>query len=707
MDIEKLIREMTTEEKLCQMTQTNRVCVFRDQKDGIWDFQALHMTDKQYDSIGSVLSYTMEYDVKGNLDEHLKNDRNGIPLMVMLDIIHGYKTIFPIPLAMGASFDTELVEECSKFAAVEATKDGVMATFSPMVDLARDARWGRIMETTSEDPYVNGEFGKSMIRGYHAGGLACCVKHFAAYGGAESGRDYNLVDMSEHTLREYYLRAYHECLKENPEMVMASFNSLNGIPATGNTWLMRDILRKEWGFDGVVISDYNGVGEMICHRFKENRKQAACAGILAGVDIEMCSSAYSENGEALLQDGELDIELINDSVRRILKLKEKYGLFENPYYKLSDEKSVVTEEGRALARKMAEETFVLLKNEESVLPLKKQDKIALIGPFADTKEIIGGWSAFADKTATVTIKQGVENLLGKSVESVKGCGWTWNDTDISGFEEALKVAEKTDKIVLCVGEHQSESGECKSKTDIRIPKAQRKLIKELKKTGKAMIGVVFAGRPLALKDVVDLFDAILYVWQPGTEGGNAIANVLYGKTNPSGKLPVSLPRTVGQCPIYYSRFSTGRPQAVDAGFFVGTTCYIDEKNSALFPFGFGLSYTRFEYSVPELSAVERKEDERVYLRTKIKNVGEMDGVEVAQLYIRDDFSEIVRPVKEMKGFQRVFLKAGEEKEITFEITVEMLKYYGINNEFTAEKGKFTLMVGSDSENLQEISLRLI
>ncbi len=706
MDIKKLISEMTTEEKLCQMTQTNRVCVFRDQKEGIGDFQALHMTDKQYDSIGSALSYTMEYDVKGNLDEHLKNDRNKIPLMIMLDVIHGYKTIFPIPLAMGASFDTELVEECSKFAAVEATKEGVMATFSPMVDLARDARWGRIMETTSEDPYVNGEFGKAMIRGYHAGGLACCVKHFAAYGGAESGRDYNLVDMSEHTLREYYLRAYHECLKENPEMVMASFNSLNGIPATGNTWLMRDILRKEWGFDGVIISDYGGVEEMISHRFKENRKQAAKAGILAGVDIEMCTSAYSENGESLVEEGELNIELINDSVRRILKLKEKYGLFENPYYKLSDEKIEVTEDGRALARKMAEETFVLLKN-ENVLPLKKQDKIALIGPFADTKEIIGGWSPFGDKRATVTIKQGVEKLLGKSVESVKGCGWAWNDTDTSGFEEALNVAGKADKIVLCVGEHQSESSECKSKTDIRISKTQRKFIKEMKKTGKPIIGVVFAGRPLVLKDVVDSFDAILYVWQPGTEGGNAIANVLFGETNPSGRLPISLPRTVGQCPVYYSRFSTGRPQDVDAGFFTGATCYIDEKITALFPFGFGLSYTRFEYSVPELSALEMKEGETVYLRTKIKNVGEMDGVEVAQLYIRDDFSEIVRPEKEMKGFQRVHLKVGEEKEIEFEITVEMLKYYGVNNVFEAEKGTFTLMVGSDSENLQEITLRLI
>lgn len=706
MDIEKLISEMTTEEKLCQMTQTNRVCVFRDQKDGIWDFQALHMTDKQYDSIGSVLSYTMEYDVKGNLDEHLKNDRNGIPLMIMLDIIHGYKTIFPIPLAMGGSFDTQLVEECSKFAAVESTKDGVMATFSPMVDLARDARWGRVMETTSEDPYVNGEFGKAMIRGYHAGGLACCVKHFAAYGGAEAGRDYNLVDISEHTLREYYLRAYHECLKEKPEMVMASFNSLNGIPATGNTWLMRDILRKEWGFDGVVISDYNGVCEMINHRFKEDRKQAAKAGILAGVDIEMCSSAYSENGETLVQDGELDIEHINDSVRRILQLKEKYGLFENPYYKLSDEKSVVTEEGRALARRMAEETFVLLKN-ENVLPLKKQDNVAFIGPFADTKEILGGWSPFGDKSATITVKQGVEKLLGKGVASAKGCGWAWNDTDTSGFEEAINVAKNVDKVVLCVGEHQSESSECKSKTDIRISKTQRKFIKEMKKTGKPLIGVIFAGRPLVLKDVVDCFDAILYVWQPGTEGGNAIANVLFGEVNPSAKLPISLPRTVGQCPLYYSRFSTGRPQAVDAGFFVGTTCYIDEKNTALFPFGFGLSYTRFEYSAPTLSATEMKEDETLRLRTKIKNVGKMDGVEVAQLYIRDDFSEIVRPVKEMKGFQRVHLKAGEEKEIEFEITVDMLKYYGVNNMFAAEKGTFTLMVGSDSENLQEISMRLI
>ena len=706
MDIENVISQMTTEEKFCQMTQTNRVCVFHENQDGIWDFEHLQMTGEQYDSIGTVLSYTMEYDVKENLDAHLQRDPNKIPLMIMLDIIHGYKTAFPIPLGLGASFDPAMVETCCKFTAEEAKKDGVAATFSPMVDLARDARWGRIMETTSEDSFVNGEFGKAFIRGYHAGGLACCVKHFAAYGGAESGRDYNLVDMSEHTLREYYLKSYRECMKEKPEMVMTSFNSLNGIPSTGNKWLMQDILRKEWGFDGVLITDYNAVGEMIKHRNKPTRREAAKAALLAGVDIEMCSSTFAECGKELVESGEVDIETVNESVRRILKLKEKYNLFENPYYGYTDQPVCVTEEGRELTRKMAEETFVLLKNER-VLPLKKEEKIVLIGPFADSREIVGNWCSFCDEGDTVSVKTGIETLLGKGVDYAKGCGAKWDDTDETGLKEALKKAKKADKIILCVGEHQSESGECKSKADIRIPAVQRKLIEKIRALKKPTVGVVFAGRPLVLKDVVDCFDGILYVWQPGTEGGNAVANVLYGKVNPSGKLPVSLPRSVGQCPLSYNYFSTGRPRPVYAGFFAGTSCYIDEQNLPLYPFGYGLSYTQFEISDPKLSANRMTEKETLTVTVNVKNIGKTAGAEVAQLYLRDDFSELVRPVKELKGFQRVFLEAGEEKEISFTVDKETLSYYGVNNEWGAEKGSFTLYISADGLHFKEVGFELV
>lgn len=703
MDIEKIISEMSIEEKLCQMTQLNSICVYH----GPNMFSFLKLTDKQRDSIGSVLAYNMNYDVKGNIDEHLKNDPHKIPLIIMLDVIHGYKTIFPIPLALGASFDEKLVEECCQFSAEEASKEGVMVTFSPMVDLARDARWGRVMETTSEDPYLNGEFGKAMIRGYHKGGLACCVKHFAAYGAAESGRDYNFVDISEHSLREFYLKSYQECLKENPELIMTSFNSLNGVPATGNKLLMKDILRKDWGYDGVLITDYNAVMEMITHRYKENRREAAKAALKVGVDIEMCSSTFVLEGKELVENGEIDIESINESVRRILKLKEKMGLFDNPYYKLSNEKVLVNDDGRELARKMAEETFVLLKNNDNVLPLNKEEKIALIGPFADTKEILGSWSMFADLSATVSLKDGIESFLGRKVPSAEGCSWAWNNYDESGIPSALELAKTADKVLLCIGEHQSESGECKSKTDIRLTAMQTKLVKEIKKCGKQVIGVLFTGRPIVLKEVEDLFDGLLLVWQPGTEGGNAIANVLYGKVNPSGKLTMSFPRTVGQCPIYYNCLPTGRPFPTEAGYFFGTTCYIDESTTPLFPFGYGLSYTDFELSKPIISATTMSEADTVSVSVKVKNKGKFDGAEVVQMYLRDDFSEIARPDKELKGYKRVYLMAGEETTVTFEINSNTLSYYGEDNKFVAEKGSFTIYISCDGKSFDECKLQLI
>lgn len=701
MDIEKILNNMTTEEKLCQMTQLNSICVYHGEN----MFSFLNLSDKQRDSIGSVLAYNMDYDVKGNLDEHLKNDTNKIPLIIMLDIIHGYKTIFPIPLAMGASFDENLVEECCKFSAVEATKEGVMVTFAPMVDLARDARWGRVMETTSEDPFLNGEFGKAMIRGYHKGGLACCVKHFAAYGAVESGRDYNFVDMSEHSLREYYLKAYYECLKEKPELVMTSFNSLNGVPATGDKHLMIDILRNEWGYDGVLITDYNAVLEMITHRFKKDRKEAAKAALKAGVDIEMCSSTFALEGQELVNDAEIDINTIDNSVRRILKLKEKMGLFENPYYKLSKDKVVVDEQGRTLARKMAEETFVLLKN-NNVLPLKEKDKVAYIGPFVDTKEILGSWSMFADTTATVSVKVGVENLLGKKIKSEKGCGWAWNDYDESKIPNAIKLASTADKVVICFGEHQSESGECQSKTDIKLSKTQTKLIKELHKLGKPIIGVVFTGRPIVINEIVDMLDGLMLVWQPGTEGGSAIANALYGKVNTFGKLTMSFPRTVGQCPIYYNCLPTGRPFATEAGYFFGTTCYIDELNTPLFPFGFGLSYTKFKLSNLNITSKTMTENESSYISVNVKNIGDVDGSEVVQMYLRDDFSELVRPDKELKAYKRIFLKAGEEQVVKFEINKDTLSYYGPDNILTTEKGTFTIYISCDGINFEELKLEL-
>ncbi|MBO4262863.1 MAG: glycoside hydrolase family 3 C-terminal domain-containing protein [Clostridia bacterium] len=702
MDIEKLLNEMTTEEKLCQMTQMPRECVYSKKSgEGV-----VGMTAKQCNAIGSVLAYSADFDARKDIDEHLKNDPHKIPLMIMLDIIHGYKTAFPIPLALGASFDTELAEKCCEYAAEEASEDGISVTFSPMVDLARDARWGRVMETASEDAYLNGEFGKAMIRGYHKGGLACCVKHFAAYGGAEGGRDYNSVDMSEHTLREYYLRAYKECLKERPEMIMTSFNTLNGVPSTANRRLIADILRREWGFDGVVITDYGAVNEMIAHGFKEDARQSAKAALTAGIDVEMCTSSFIENGAELVADGEIDIKTIDNATRRIINLKDKLGLFENPYYKYSDKHSRTIEEGRELTRKAAEEACVLLKN-SGVLPLKKEESVFLAGPFSDTKEIVGNWCAFCDKDATVTIKSGIEQLLGRKIASMQVCGGRWNDRLLKGIRAAKEAARKADKIIVCVGEHQDETGECRSKTDIRLSSAQRRLIKELSGCGKSLIGVVFAGRPLVLSDVTEYFDALVYVWQPGTEGGNAIANVLYGNVNPSGKLPVSLPRSVGQCPLHYDSYSTGRPNLTDAGFFVGTSCYIDEATSPLYPFGYGLSYTRFELSEPVLSVDKIRRGEKAEVKTNLKNTGNDDGTEVVQLYIRDNYSEPVRPIKQLKGFKRVFLKSGECREISFEICEETLSFYADGDKPVLQKGKFTVYLGTSSDNIKGVTLESV
>lgn len=442
------------------------------------------------------------------------------------------------------------------------------------------------------------------------------------------------------------------------------------------------------------------------HRCKPNGKEAAKAAISMTADIEMCTPHFAHYGEELVRLGELDEKIIDDSVRRILRLKEKLGLFENPYYKLTEEGASVTEETRKVAWKVAEESFVLLKN-EGVLPLQKEEKIALFGPFANTKDIVGGWNVFCDKQATIPVKTGVEGVLGREIPCAEACGRKWNDVDESGFQTALDVASQADKIILCIGEEENEAGECKSKTDIRLPAVQRKLVKEIRKLKKPVVAVVFAGRPLVLTEEIDLFDGVLYAWHPGTEGGNAIANVLYGKVNPSGKLPVSLPRSVGQCPLYYNSFSTGRPAPFDAVIVNGTSCYIDELTLPLFPFGFGLSYTQFELTAPCVTATTIKSGESLQVRTKIKNVGSVAGAETVQLYIRDDFSELVRPVKELKGFQKVFLEPNEEKEIFFEITEEMLSYYGVDDVFGAEKGTFTVSVGTNSVDLQSVSIELV
>ena len=635
------------------------------------------------------------------------------PLPFMLDVIHGYRTIYPVPLAMACTFNLKLIEDCAELAATEARYDGVDVTFSPMVDLGRDARWGRVMEGAGEDPYWSGEVGKAMIRGYHRGGIACCVKHFAGYGAAEAGREYNTTDISERNLREYYLRAYRACLEEQPELFMSAFNLLNGKPILGHKEIMLDLLRKEWGFDGVVISDFGAVEELHEHGYCETGKDCASVALSSGLDIEMGSSVYASYLPELVRTGVVSEEQIDEAVLRVLELKNKLGMYENPERNTDLQKRAevtLSESGRALSRRAVEEGSVLLKN-NGVLPLKENAKIALVGPFASTREIIGNWAGKGRIEECVTVKEGVEKLIKRAVPYANGCSWKLFDTDEGGFEEAERICAQADCIVACVGEHMMNSGEAHSRADIRIPEIQRKLIAKLHKLKKPLVLVVFGGRPLVLSEIEEFANAILYVWQPGTEGGNGIANLLYGKAIPCGKTVMSFPRSSGQCPIYYNCFSTGRPKKKDKPSALSgeewRTGYDDEYNSPIYPFGYGLSYTEFLYSDLKLSAAKMKRGGKITASVNLKNVGSSDGYETVQWYIRDLFASVVRPVKELKGYEKVFLKAGEERRISFEITEEMLKYYTDGGEYAAETGAFELFVGGNSRDCLKMNFELV
>ncbi len=701
-ELKNLISGMSLKEKALQLTQFPTYELDDNLEQIVTGFSNLGSIDRESLWRSGTVLNAPNAEAAQSIRKARKEKGIDDPLPIMLDVIHGYRTIYPVPVALACSFDTALIENCAELAATEAKYDGIDVTFSPMVDLTRDARWGRVMEGAGEDPYWGGEVGKAIIRGYHKGGIACCVKHFAGYGAAEAGREYNTTDISDRNLREYYLRPYRECLKENPEMFMSSFNLLNGKPILGHKEIMIDMLRKEWGFDGVVISDYSSVEELYEHGYCATGEDCARVSIESGLDIEMGSSVYAGFLPELVRKGVISEETLDESVLRVLELKNKLGMYENPDRYTDIEKRdevTLSESARNLARKAAEKSCVLLKN-NGMFPLKESAKVAFVGPFADEREIIGNWSKKAHIEDTVSIKSGVERLLNRAVPCARGCSWKLFDTDESGFEEAERVCLDADFIVACVGEHMLNSGEAHSRADIRIPEIQRKFIARLHKTNKPLALVVFGGRPLALGDAEKFADAILYVWQPGTEGGNAIANLIYGKADPCGKTVMSFPRSSGQCPIYYNNFSTARPKRKDIPSFYSDerfrTGYDDEYNSPLYPFGYGLSYTEFVYSDFKLSTAKLNRDGKITASVKLKNVGKTGGYETAQWYLRDLFASVVRPVKELKGYEKVFLKAGEEKIITFEITEETLKFYTDGGEFAAEAGKFELFVGGNS-----------
>lgn len=719
MEIEKILEEMSLKEKLQQLTQLSGVFFNKeDATKATGPKNEVGIVDKDLEGLGSVLNFKGADVVRRIQKTHLENDRNKIPMLFMMDVVHGCRTIYPIPLAMGATFNPELMRECAAMAARESKAMGIDVTFAPMVDLVRDARWGRVMESTGEDVYLNGLFAAAQVQGFQSEGVSACVKHFAAYGAAEAGRDYNTVDMSEGMLRQSYLPAYKAAVDAGVKMVMTSFNSLNGVPATANKKLVKGILRDEWGFDGVVISDYNAFREMMLHGIAGSEKECAYKAISATNDIEMMSATYLHSVKELIAEGKVTTEQVDNAVRRVLTLKKELGLMEDPYLhcgktqaesEKNDRENVLTEENRELARRAAEKAAVLLKN-EGVLPFSgKEKKIAIIGPFGDTGDIIGNWCGYGDGKDAVKLTDGIRNLLPDAkVTYEKGVDGA---LDAKANEEALRraaaLAAESDAVIITLGEPQGDSGEGNSKQNLELPSAQYELLDRVLAANRNTATVLFSGRPLALRRLQEKAPAVLLVWQPGTEGGNAAANLLFGKVVPEGKLSMSFPAATGQCPIHYDHFGTGRPKWDDGKRIAYSSSYIDGPNAPLYPFGYGLSYTTFEYSDLAVSSETMARGGKISVSVTVKNAGEREGTETAQLYLRDQCASVVRPVKELKGFQKVTLSVGEEKRITFEIDEEMLKFYNEELEFVAEAGEFLVYVGGDSDCRQRVSFRLL
>ncbi len=706
MDCKKLLKKLTLKEKVMQITQLIPRMFDTDDTGALTGpIASLNISEEDLYNTGSVLNV---YGAKKSIslqNRYLERNKHKIPMIIMQDVIHGYKTIYPIQLGLGASFNQEMVKECSSMAAKESSVDGVHLTFAPMVDLVRDARWGRVMESTGEDPYLNCVMSKAQVEGYQGDlgkyKVAGCVKHIAAYGASESGLDYNTVDMSERTLREYYLPAYKAAVDAGVEMVMTSFNTIEGIPSVGNKWLVDDVLRKEWGFNGVVISDFNAVRELITHGVAKDGKQAALMSINATTDIEMATTEYLQNVEQLIKEGKLSEKQIDDAVLRVLELKDKLGLFENPHKDTDVELAkeiVLCKEHRDLARKMAEESAVLLKN-NGVLPFDKKVKsVAVIGPHANTGKINGFWSYSADPKNTTTVLQGLKNYLGEDrVKYAFGCSAVLTDTDQSQIDEAVNLAKSCDAVILCIGEVETDSGEANSKSNIELTDLQYKLVERVVEANPNTAVALFTGRPLAIVKLNEIAPAILNMWMPGTEGGPALTNLMFGEVSPSGRLSMTFPASTGQCPIYYNHYNTGRPAPNREITYGYCASYIDGPTYPLYPFGYGLTYSEFEYSPVKLSSANMTIDGSITASVTVKNVGKCTAKEVVQMYIRDVYASVVRPVKELKGYKKIELAPNESQTVEFTITKEQLEFYGRDLVKRAEAGTFYVFIGKDSD----------
>ena len=675
----------------------------------------------------------------------IEKSRLGIPLIFGMDVVHGYETIFPIPLGLSCSWDMEAIRKSARVAAIEASADGISWTFSPMVDISRDPRWGRVSEGNGEDPFLGGAIAKAMVSGYQGIDLnnqlkrndeiMACVKHFALYGAGEAGRDYNTVDMSRNRMFNEYMYPYQAAVDAGVGSVMASFNEIDGVPATANKWLMTDVLRKQWGFDGFVVTDFTGISEMIAHGIGDLQTVSARA-LNAGVDMDMVSEGFTGTIKKSIDEGKISMETLNKACRRILEAKYKLGLFDNPY-KYCDlkrpKRDIFTKEHRDAARKIAGESFVLLKNDKSgssanpTLPLKKEGTVAVIGPLANTRSNMPGtWSVAARLNDYPSVYEGLKEMMAGKVNITYAKGSNLisdaayeeratmfgrslnrdNRTDKEILDEALKVAANADVIIAALGESSEMSGESSSRTNLDLPDVQRTLLEALLKTGKPVVLTLFTGRPLTLTWEQEHVPAILNVWFGGSEAAYAIGDVLFGDVNPSGKLTMTFPKNVGQIPLFYNHKNTGRPLPEGKWFEKFRSNYLDVDNDPLYPFGYGLSYTNFQYSDITLSAPTMGQDGSVTAMVTVTNTGKYDGAEVVQLYIRDLVGSITRPVKELKGFDKIFLKAGESKTVSFKITPELLRFYDYELNYVAEPGDFDIMIGGNSQSVKTTHLSL-
>lgn len=730
--IEELLSKMTVEEKIGQLNlptsgdittgQANSSDVAKNIKEG---------------KVGGLFNIKTASKIREVQKIAVEQSRLKIPLLFGMDVIHGYETTFPIPLGLSCTWNMSLIERSAQIAAKEASADGINWTFSPMVDISRDPRWGRVSEGSGEDAYLGSQIAKAMVKGYQGTDLSlnntilACVKHFALYGAPEGGRDYNTVDMSHIRMYNEYFPPYKAAIDAGVGSVMASFNEIDGIPASGNKWLMTEVLRKQWKFNGFVVTDYTGINEMVDHGIGDLQTVSALA-LNAGIEMDMVGEGFLTTLKKSLEEGKVSSQQIDNAVRLILNAKYDLGLFQDPY-KYCDLKrnktDIFTKEHRAEARKIAAESFVLLKNDKGILPLKKAGTIAVIGPLGNNSvNMPGTWSVGTKHENAVNLTSGMQEVLGKSAKVIyaKGSnlvadaayeeratmfGKTLNRDNRSKEElqkEALEIASQADVIVAALGESSEMSGESSSRTELGIPDVQKELLELLLKTGKPVVLVLFTGRPLVLVEEQQKVSAILNVWFPGTEAGYAITDVLFGDENPSGKLTATFPRSVGQIPIFYNHKNTGRPLANKEGIFEKfRSNYIDERNEPLYPFGYGLSYTTFSYGNIKLSNTKMSENEKITASIEVANTGNYDGKEVVQLYIRDVVGSITRPIKELKGFQKIFLKKGEKQIVSFEISVEDLKFYDSTLEFVAEPGTFEVFIGTNSEVLPKANFELV